>query len=233
VAAGAAFILLYVFLVGPQPSLLRAAVMYLIGALAVFCGFKREPLSFLSLAFLIQIILWPESGQSLSFILSYLALWGILRAGPLFQGLFRGMIPESLLSPLSASLGAFLATGAVTAAFFGVLRPVGIVAGLLIVPLTTVFMIGSLIWLVSGFLLALAPGLSPGLQSSALGRLPAGILSFLYQVLERIVSLASRMPGFVSPGWVPVLLASLLVFSLIWFLERGKRIAAGRLIPLP
>ncbi|MDR1596295.1 MAG: ComEC/Rec2 family competence protein, partial [Treponema sp.] len=35
VAAGAAFILLYVFLVGPQPSLLRAAVMYLIGVFAV------------------------------------------------------------------------------------------------------------------------------------------------------------------------------------------------------
>jgi competence protein ComEC len=231
VAAGAVFILLYVFLVGPQPSLLRAAVMYLTGAFAVLCGFKREPLSLLHLAFLIQILLWPESGQSLSFILSYLALWGILRAGPLFQGLFRGKIPESLLSPLSASLGAFLATGAVTAAFFGVLRPVGIVAGLLIVPVTTVFMIGSLIWLVSGFVLA--PAALPGLLSSVPGRLSAGILSFLYRVLERIVSLASRAPGFASPGWVPVLLVSLLVFSLAWFLERRRRIAAGRLIPLP
>jgi competence protein ComEC len=227
VALGAAFILLYVFLVGPQPSLLRAAVMYLTGAFAVFGGFKREPLSLLNLAFLIQICLWPESGNSLSFILSYLALWGILRAGPLFQGLFRGKIPKSLLDPLSASLGAFLATGAVTAAFFGVLRPVGIAAGLLIVPLSTVFMIGSLVWLVSGFALALA-----GLQPSALGPL-TGILSFLYRLLEEIVSFAARIPGFASPGWVPVLLASLLILALLWYLERGRRAAAGGLIPLP
>jgi hypothetical protein len=97
-------------------------------------------------------------------------------------------------------------------------------------------MIGSLIWLVSGFALALLPGFAsgilPGVQSSALGRLPAGILSFLYRVLEQIVSLASGAPGFASPGWVPVLLVSLLVFSLLWFLERRRRIAAGRLIPL-
>ncbi|MDR0998188.1 MAG: ComEC/Rec2 family competence protein [Treponema sp.] len=223
VAAGAVFIILYVFLVGPQPSLLRAAVMYLIGAFAVFRSLKREPLSFLNLAFIVQILLWPESGTSISFILSYLALWGILRAGPLFRRLFRGMIPESLLEPLSASLGAFLATGAVTAAFFGVLRPVGIVAGLLIVPLTTLFMTGSLVWLVSGFVPV------PG----SLGRLLAGILSFLYRVLEQIVSAASRAPGFTSPGWIPVLAGSLLVFSLLWYLDRRKRIASARLIPLP
>ncbi|MDR3191842.1 MAG: ComEC/Rec2 family competence protein [Treponema sp.] len=227
VALGAAFILLYVFLVGPQPSLLRAAVMYLTGALAIFGGFKREPLSLLNLAFLIQILLWPESGNSLSFILSYLALWGILRAGPLFQGLFRGKVPESLLSPLSASLGAFLATGAVTAAFFGVLRPVGIVAGLLIVPLTTVFMIGSLIWLASGFVLAFAPGI----RLLVLDRPLAGMLSVLYRVLERIVSFAARAPGLADTGWVPVLLASLLIFALVWYLERRRRIEAGRLIP--
>jgi competence protein ComEC len=226
VLLGSAFILLYVFLVGPQPSLLRAAVMYLTGAFAVVCGFKREPLSLLNLAFLVQILLWPDSGTSLSFILSYLALWGILRAGPLFQGLCRGKIPKSLLDPLSASLGAFLATGAVTAAFFGILRPVGIAAGLLIVPLTTVFMIGSLIWLVSGFALAL------GLQPAVLGPL-AGILSFLYRLLEQIVSFAARVPGFASPGWVPVLLASLFILALLWYLERGRRAAVGRLIPLP
>jgi competence protein ComEC len=118
----------------------------------------------------------------------------------------------------------------VTAAFFGVLRPVGIVAGLLIVPVTTVFMIGSLIWLAAGFVLA--PGILPGVLSSVLGRLSTGILSFLYRVLEQIVSFASRVPGFASPGWVPVLLVSLFIFSLVWFLDRRRRTAAGRLIPL-
>jgi competence protein ComEC len=228
-AAGAVLIVLYVSLVGPQPSLLRAAVMYLIGTIAIFGGLKRDPLSLLSLAFLVQIILWPESGATLSFILSYLALWGILQAAPLFHGLFRGKIPESLLSPLSASLGAFLATSAVTTAFFGVLRPIGIVAGLLIVPVTTVFMIGSLIWLALSFAL----GLAPGILSSILSLPLAKILSFLYRVLEWIVSLAARAPGFEGTGWIPVLALSLVILCLAWYLERRRRIVLGRLIPLP
>jgi hypothetical protein len=108
-----------------------------------------------------------------------------------------------------------------------VLRPVGIVAGLLIVPVTTVFMIGSLVWLVSGFALGLIPGIQSLVQS-----LLAKPLSFLYQALEQIVSLAARAPGFVISGWIPVLAVSLLVLCLVWYLERRRSFVTGRLVPL-
>jgi competence protein ComEC len=157
--------------------------MYLLGTLALTGFLPRNSLSLLSLTFLIQIGLRPESGDSLSFILSYLALWGILVPGEGLYGLFRGRVPDLLFRPLSASLGAFAATAAVSAAFFGVLRPVGILAGILIVPLTTVFMIGSMIWLV---LNCLIPLLS----------VPLGlVLSFLYGILFRLVEAAGRVPG--------------------------------------
>ena len=126
---GAFFIVFYVFLVGPQPSLIRAAVMYLLGTLAVWGALPKRPGILLGLSFLVQISLWPESGLSISFILSYLALGGILTSGAALVELFRGTIPGVLLQPLSASLGAFLATAGVTAFFFGVLRPIGMGVG--------------------------------------------------------------------------------------------------------
>jgi competence protein ComEC len=203
---GALFIFFYVFLVGPQPSLIRSAVMYLLGTLAVLGALPKSPGILLGLSFLVQISLWPDSGLSISFILSYLALGGILTVGAALDKMLRGKIPEILLQPLSASLGAFLATAGVTAFFFGTLRPAGIGAGLIIVPLTTIFMILSLAWLALGlFFPPLAALLGRG-------------LSLLYGLMDSLISLAAEVPGIPAsrPFWI---LGLSLGFSVlvIWF----------------
>jgi competence protein ComEC len=223
---GAFFILAYVFLVGSQPSLDRAAIMYLLGALALILSLARNPGSVLNLAFLIQILIRPESGISLSFILSYLALWGILHIGLKIAGLFRGRIPPFLLDPLSASLGAFIATASVSAAAFGVLRPVGILAGLAVVPLTTLFMVLSLGYLV------LDP-LFPFLARQA-----GGLLSLIYRGFETMVSLSARVPGIGTgdsgPGSLLLaLIPSVLLALLVSFLAARRRLALSRIPPLP
>jgi competence protein ComEC len=189
---GAVFITLYVFLVGVQPSLNRAALMYILGTLAVLGALPKSPGILLGLAFLIQIAIWPESGLSVSFILSYLALAGILSMGEALHEIFRGKIPGLVLQPLSASLGAFFATAGVTAFFFGSLYPIGIIAGLFIVPLTTVFMIGSIGWL---FLCLAAPPLSVFLGRG---------LALLYNLMDWLVTLAAGAPGITvsRPLWV-------------------------------
>jgi competence protein ComEC len=185
---GAFFILLYVYLVGPQPSLMRALIMYLLGTAAVLGSFPRQPVPLLGLAFLIQIILDPPSGNTLSFILSYLALGGLLIVGEAFHDLIRGKIPEILAQPLSASLGAFIATAAVSSAAFGEIRPGGIGAGLCIVPLSTLFMILAIVYLGVSFLL---PFLTGPL---------ALVLSGLYEILEGTAFLASRIPEIQRPS---------------------------------
>jgi competence protein ComEC len=215
---GAVFILLYAGLVGPLPSLERAVLMYLLGTLAVLGAFPRRPAVLLALAFVIQICRSPASGTSLSFILSYLALAGILVLGGPLHGLFRGIAPEVLSRPLSASIGAFIATAGITAAVFGVLRPVGILAGLAILPLTTVFMIFALACLAAAFLL---PPLAAPLGT---------VLSLLYGVLSRIAGLAGGVPGIGVSNPLAVLAASLLVSAallLAWKRrsEKGNRIA--------
>jgi competence protein ComEC len=119
---------------------------------------------------------------------------------------------------LSASLGAFLATAGVTAWFFGVLRPVGIVASLVLTPLTTVFMIGSIAWL---GLNLLAPPLSPLLSYP---------LSLLYRLMERTALVSARMPGISAGPWLVLFLSLLCMALILWFAYR-RRLTGNRLEP--
>jgi competence protein ComEC len=216
---GALFVILYVLLVGPQPSLVRAAIMYILGTLALLKALPASPLSLLGLSFLIQLFLDPASGDSPSFILSYLALGGILSAGEAIHDLGASLLPDALSRPLSASLGAFIATAPVSAAFFGELRPVGIFAGLLIVPLATVFMILALIYLAGSFI---APPLAPALGT---------ILSLLYTALNRLSGFASRAPGIRVARSGLVLAVILVILALLLLLWRRRR--KGRMALAP
>jgi competence protein ComEC len=215
---GVVIILAYCYVVGPMPSLNRAALMYFLGVLAILGMLKRDPLLLLCMAFLIQLAVTPSSGFSLSFIFSYLALLGILIIGGSINIIFKGRIPAVILMSLAASLGAFIATAAVTAQVFEILRPVGILSTLLIAPLATVFMIGAIVWLA---LNAAAPALSPLLGYP---------LSLLYRLMERIASVTAKLPG-ITMGPALALALSLFVTALIlWFAYRRSS-AVNRLEP--
>ncbi|MDR2134931.1 MAG: ComEC/Rec2 family competence protein [Treponema sp.] len=216
--AGALIISLYCLFVGSLPSLNRAVLMYLLGVLAILGALPREPLSLLSLSFLIQLVLSPRSGFSLSFILSYLALAGILIVGESLCDIFPGKIPEGLLKPLSASLGAFLVTAPVTVYFFGTLRPAGILAGLALVPLTTAFMTVSLAWL------------PLDLFSPFLSGLLSPLLSLLYGLMEKTVGLAARVPGLAEMPLVPVTLLSLGLSVFVVCLASVLRLKRSRML---
>ncbi|GHV81875.1 hypothetical protein AGMMS49991_04330 [Spirochaetia bacterium] len=216
---GAAFIVLYVYLVGVQPSLVRSAIMYLLGMLALLGALPRKAMSLLGMAFLVQIVIWPSSGDSVSFILSYLALAGILFIGNAFHDLFRGCLPEVVSRPLSASLGAFIATAAVMAGFFGTLQPIGIPAGLLIVPLTTLFMLAAMAAPVAGMIL---PFLSVPLNRG---------LSFLYDALDRLVGVSGRIPSLAVSHAGAVLLVSVIAAVAVFWLRDRRSAVRNRLVP--
>ncbi|MDR2729648.1 MAG: ComEC/Rec2 family competence protein [Treponema sp.] len=214
---GAVIIILYCFIVGPMPSLNRAALMYLLGVITILGALPKDPLQILSLSFLIQIAVFPAQGNSISFILSYMALAGILVIGYPVYALFSGYIPDLLLKPLSASCGAFLATAGITAFSFGFLSPVGILAGLVLAPLTTVFMAASMF------------SLLPDLFS--FGWLIGKFLSLLYILMEKIVTLASYVPGITSDKPMTVIVLSVFFSLGIIILDRGRR--EETLNPLP
>ena len=201
VIISAVIIILYCLLVGPSPSLIRSAIMYLLGVMAVLGALPKKALYVLALSFLIQIIITPQAGNSLSFILSYLALAGILIIGKSLASIFGGIVPEFILQPVSASCGAFLATAGVCAFAFGILSPIGIIAGLLVVPLTTVFMICSMLWLVLDFL-----------SISAFLSYP---LLWNYKLMEVTASIAGKVPGFSFNAALITILSLLISISII------------------
>ena len=94
----------------------------------------------------------------------------------------------------------------VTAVFFGNLRMIGIAAGLIMVPLTTFFMIGSIIFL---FVQPLLPFLELPFHFG---------LSVLYMLLEKISGYAAKAPAlpvFNMPLFV--ILSSILPLAVIYF----------------
>jgi competence protein ComEC len=187
-AAGALAIFVYVFLAGAQPSLVRAGIMYILGSIAVCAGIPGNSLSLLSASFIVQLFIDPSSLLEVSSILSYLSLAGILLVTPICVDILRGLVPGFLAQSLSASIGAFIATLIPSALIFGVLRPVGILASLAVIPAITVFMVGALLFAV---LFPIMPSLA-GVLGEGMGR--------LYRLMNWVVSLAAKVPGVPLPG---------------------------------
>ena len=206
--AGAFFILFYVFIAGSQPSLVRSAIMYLITTIALWGFLKIKAISLLSMAFILQLIFQTETGISLSFILSYLALAGMLTLGTSIRSLFRGRLPEIINGSLSASLGAFIFTSPVVVFYFGSLKPIGILAGLLVAPLSSVFMVFALMALTASFL------------PIPLWNLLDFVLTLIYRLIEFLVSLAGKVPGFSFLNPLPVLIISVLLSFLVLFIRK-------------
>jgi competence protein ComEC len=142
----------------------------------------RQSILALAAAFCLQTLWDPSSALGPSFVLSYTALAGILLLSDSFFVLLRGRLPKWLAQPLAASLGAFCFTAPAVIAFFGILRPVGIAAGLAVVPLVSLFMALAGSYLLVGFI--------PPIQYVL-----DGILNVVQGLLNRMVSLASLVPG--------------------------------------
>jgi competence protein ComEC len=210
VIAGLVFIVVYVFLVGPQPSLVRAALMYGIGALLILSGTTRQSLALLSGAFLVQILWDPASPHTISFMLSYLALAGILLVSGAFLVPVRGRLPAFLGEGLGASASAFLATSPVVAFFFGVLRPAGIIASLFAAPLSGLFMALSLLWLFAA-------------ELPLAGMLLDRLLIAVHFVLQRSVDLFSKFPGLKVAPAVVCIITPLVIAGIFMIADRRER----------
>jgi competence protein ComEC len=214
VLAGMVFIAVYVFLVGPQPSLVRAAIMYALGSVLILSNSARQPLALLGAAFLLQIIIDPSSAYTISFILSYLALAGILVLSGKVESLFRGILPVQLTSSLGASVGAFLATAPVVVGYFGIMYPSGIIATLPAAPLSGVFMAFSLVWLGLGSI-------------PVLGTLLDKLLTVLQFLFHWSNSLFARIPGFSAPLPAVCFASLLLIAGIVFLANRQERYRNG------
>ena len=141
----------YGCLVGPRPSLLRAAIMALLVILALALERPPQALNSLSAALILILALDPDAAADLGFQLSFLATAGILVLAPRLPVWWRGgreeaRPPNPVAVALAATVAAQLATLPVTAVQMGLLTPLSPLLNLAFVPLTALVLGLSLAW---------------------------------------------------------------------------------------
>ena len=175
-------VLLFVWFAGISPSLSRALISTIILFLATKFGIKIQILDVLCLSFLVQLVIFPQDSMSVSFILSYLALFGILTIGKFINSFLIRFLGTGLSSSLSASIGAVLITSPVSAIIWGYVTPIGIISTIFVSPLVTFFLIFGLI---SVIICLIFPFFTYPLGT---------ILQIVYYVIENVATFFAKVP---------------------------------------
>ena len=181
---GVGAVFLYVEVAGARPSLARATVMLALARLAAAAGRRPGSVNVLALSALVIVATDPRSVHELSFQLSYAALLGILLIGPPLARRLPALLPPGARAAAGMAVGAQLATLPLVLATFGRAHPVGVVSGLVLVPLTALFL-----WAGIGAVALSAVG---GGMFDPVARVP---LDLLYSALTMLNSLFGRAPG--------------------------------------
>ena len=149
---GVFVLLLYGCLVGPRPSLLRAALMALLVILALVLERPPQALNSLCAALIVILCLDPQAAFDLGFQLSFLATAGILLLAPRLLKSWREREVRGpaghVVAGLAVTVAAQLATLPVTAVRMGLLTPLAPALNLLFVPWTALVLGVSLLWVV-------------------------------------------------------------------------------------
>lgn len=184
IAAGACALLLFVLVVGPDASVLRAAAMGAVGLVAVATGRQAEPLHALGLALLVIVLLRPQIVFAVGLHLSLAATMGIILWASRLQ---RRLVLPSLLSlPLAVTLSA---QAAVLPLLLGVFGEASVVA-----PLTNLLAAA-----------AVAPATIFGLVAAVVGALHPGVGGLILRVAEPFAAwilLVGRVGA--EPVWATV-----------------------------
>ncbi|GAA2034443.1 ComEC/Rec2 family competence protein [Yaniella flava] len=196
IAAFMCTLLLFVQIVGMQPSIIRAATMGAIGAWALFFGRGSQALPILALSTIVLLTISPELIHEVGFQLSVAATAGIvLGAQPLdrwLHGFLEKLLPDFWASLLSSSLAvsatAQLACQPILLTFIDYVSPYSLVANLFATPLLPLIMI-------------------PGTIAAAI----CVVAPWLSQVLLHIVSLPAA-----GIGWIATTAAELPGATLPW-----------------
>lgn len=174
--------ILYLFLAGISPSLLRAVIMFFLVSLAKMLGYRAHLMRILIFAFSVILMAFPIYFFSLSFQLSFLALAGILLLTNSVSFHLGRMLPQPLADGVSCSISAMIFTAPVTLCTFGVVYPIGIITSLVISPLMALYMCLGLACL--------------HIPSAVLGVLPVlqSVFACLHYIIETMVEWASFVP---------------------------------------
>lgn len=194
------FLLLYIMMIGPKPSLLRAFILSF-----VFFAFPvKKGIDALLICFFIQLFLLPDTVLTLSSFFSYLSLSGIMTLTPILVASIDSFIllPEKPLSAFLATLGALIFTVPVSFHVFGAYQ----LSSLLTSPVT-----GVLIYLY--MLSAMAGIFTPAMNGAA---------SYIHDVLILVMEKGASFSMFTTLNGYFVLLAAVIIVSVAGLIKQRR-----------
>ncbi len=239
---GLPLLLIFVLMTGASPSVLRASLMLSLFLLAPLFREENDPPTSLAFAALLILLENPWAAANVSFQLSFAAVAGLLLVtkplrsyllalGPvqkllawkgskscpqllkdlLLRGL-RGLI-RFLIGSFSASLGALCFSTPIAAACFGSVPVYGVLTNLLVLPLATLCLWGTLAVLLLG------------LVSTALGGWAGWLLAWPVRWIFGICQAVCGLPGhLLYPDlWGKAFLVLLGLLLLLAFLRRRRQ----------
>lgn len=139
VVVGVVLLGVFVLLVRPSPSVVRAAMMGTVGLLALATARRAQAMPALGAAVLVGVLVWPELAVSPAFALSVVATLGlVLWAGGLRDWLRAHRVPGGIAEVLAMAIAAHLVTAPLIAVLSGRFSVVAIVANVLVAPIVGV-----------------------------------------------------------------------------------------------
>ena len=208
----------FILVVGPEPSVLRAGLMGVIGVIALASGRRGRSLGFLCLAVIGLLLVDPRLGVSYGFLLSVLATLGIILVGTRLTAWLGLVLPLPLAVavavPLSAQLFCSPALVGLQPNFSTYALPANIAAAPFVAPVTllgTALLPVIPLWPAAAQFL-LAPGFSAGCVA-AIARFFAGSPGSLLPWPEG------------PPGMASMALMSGLTLSVVWALTHPRPVA--------
>ncbi len=179
----AGFVLfVFVVVVGPQPSVLRASVMAALALVATLVGGRRAAAHVLQVSAVLLLLVDPWLAYSVGFMLSIAATAGLIAL------IDRG--------PLAATMAAQIATFPILLAIGGAVGPRTVVANVIVAPLAAVVPVLGLLGLVAQW-------------SCGWGPLPAALGRAACALILRIAGWDALPELTWLPGWGGVLLGAL------------------------
>ena len=203
-------LVLYLGLVGPQPSVLRAAAMAGAVLVAKALGRSTAALDALSLAVLVLLALNPAQGANLGFALSVAATLGILVLAPHLSDRLSRRMPRWLALSVAVSMSAQLLCTPLLLGLQGGLPVWSILANLLAEPIVAP---ATIIGLTAVLLALPVPALAHAL---------ALVASVLTSITCLVASQASKLPLQLIPwpsgpiGQVAVIVAIVATLALVY-----------------
>ncbi|WP_207933664.1 ComEC/Rec2 family competence protein, partial [Actinomadura sp. GC306] len=124
----------FVLVARPEPSVLRATVMGLIGLLALVTGRQRQGVPALAAAVLLLVLIDPALARSYGFTLSVLATAGLLVLAPRWRERLARRLPGPLADALAVAAAAQVAVSPVLVMLSGEIGVIAVFANLLAAP---------------------------------------------------------------------------------------------------